>query len=115
MAPRTIYTSPYPSFPIHSVSIFTRLLTPRASADDIGGFPGSLKAFIDATSGASITRAELAHLALSFAYGLRNHPNTRAFANRGDTLLIYSPNSLAWPVVLFGGASSPPYQSRSGA
>ncbi|KAF7351179.1 4-coumarate--CoA ligase-like 7 [Mycena sanguinolenta] len=104
MAPQ-IYTSPYPSFPIHSTSVFTRLFASRGSGD-IGGFSGSLKAFVDADSGASITRAELVQLTLSFAYGLKNHPTTSLFATRGSTVLIFSPNSLAWPVVLFGSVAA---------
>ncbi|KAJ7350441.1 AMP binding protein [Mycena albidolilacea] len=104
MAPR-IYTSPVPSFPILSTSVFTRLFAPRASGD-IGGFPADLRAFVDAESGASITRAQLVHLALSFGYGIKHHPNTSRFASRGSTVLIYSPNSLAWPVVLFGSVAA---------
>ncbi|KAJ7106027.1 AMP binding protein [Mycena crocata] len=106
MSPQ-IYTSPLPDYPILSLSLFTRLFAPRTQAPgDIGGFPGSVKAFIDAGSGTSITRAELLHLSLSFAYGLKHHPNTSRFANRGNTVLIYSPNSLAWPVVLFGSVAA---------
>ncbi|KAJ7735767.1 AMP binding protein [Mycena metata] len=104
MAPR-IYTSHIPDVPISNMSIFTRLFSARAPGD-VGGFPGSFKAYIDAASGATITRAEVKNLALSFAYGLRDHPTTRQFAKRGDTLLIYSPNSLAWPVVLFGSIAA---------
>ncbi|KAJ6576829.1 AMP binding protein [Mycena sp. CBHHK59/15] len=105
--PPQIYTSPLPDYPILTTSIFTRLFASRdAASGDIGGFPGSLKAFVDAASGASITRAQLAHLSLSLAHGLRHHPDTRALANRGDTVLIYSPNSLAWPVVLFGSVAA---------
>ncbi|KAJ7502923.1 AMP binding protein [Mycena galericulata] len=106
MAPR-IYTSPFPDQPILATSIFTRLFAPRADQSaDVGGFPGSLNAFIDASSGACITRSQLVHLSLSFAYGLKHHPNTSPFAKRGDTVLIYSPNSLAWPVVLFGSVAA---------
>ncbi|KAJ7443815.1 AMP binding protein [Mycena latifolia] len=104
MAPR-IYSSPLPDVPIVSTSIYTRLLASRAPGD-VGGFPGSMKAFIDAASGTTITRAQLRNLTLSFAYGLRDHPTTRPFAKRGDTLLIYSPNSLAWPVVLHGSVAA---------
>ncbi|KAJ6449638.1 hypothetical protein DFH09DRAFT_1118520, partial [Mycena vulgaris] len=100
-----IYTSPLPDYPILTTSIFTRLFASHASGD-VGGFPGSLKAFVDAASGASITRAQLLHLCLSFAYGLKTHPNTAQFAKRGDTVLIFSPNSLAWPVVLFGSVAA---------
>ncbi|KAF7360140.1 4-coumarate--CoA ligase-like 7 [Mycena venus] len=95
----TIYTSSHPKVFIPQTSVFTHVFASRGQGD-IGGFPGSMKAFIDSASGAYITRAQLMDLALSFAHGLRNHPNTRA--KRGDTVLIHSPNSLAVPVVLFG-------------
>ncbi|TFK44864.1 AMP binding protein [Crucibulum laeve] len=100
MTPK-IYTSPFPSVPLVERSIFTHLFF--SSSDDpnaVGGFPGSAPAFIDAPSGTTLSRAQLKQLALSVAYGLRNNAQTRA--KRGDTVLIYSQNSLAWPVVLFG-------------
>lgn len=102
MAPR-IYTSHVPDVPILNTSIFTRIFSSRGPSD-VGGFPGSMRAFVDAASGTVLTRAQLKNLALSFAYGLRDQPTTRPFAKRGDTVLIYSPNSLAWPVVLYGSA-----------
>ncbi|KAJ7782751.1 AMP binding protein [Mycena metata] len=105
MAPPTVYASPLPGPPILSTSIFTRLFG-ASPASGVGGFPGSVKAFVDAASGASVTRSQLKHLALSFAYGLKNNPNTSPFADRGKTVLIYSPNSLAWPVVLFGSVAA---------
>ncbi|KAJ6478797.1 AMP binding protein [Mycena vitilis] len=104
MAPR-IYTSSLPDVPIVSTSLFTKLFASRGHGD-VGGFPGDWKAFIDAPSGASLTRAELKALALSFAYGLRNNPSTRPFVKRGETVLIFSPNSLAWPVVLHGSVAA---------
>lgn len=102
MAPR-IYTSHLPDVPPSNVSIFTKLFashTPGGS--DVGGHPGSWTAYVDAASGASLTRADVKRLALSFAHGLRDHPTTKPFARRGDTVLIFSPNTLAWPVVLYG-------------
>ncbi|KAJ6557890.1 AMP binding protein [Mycena capillaripes] len=104
MAPR-IYTSPVPDVPIVNMSIFTKLFASR-SPGDVGGFPGNWTAYVDAASGASVTRAELKNLALSFAYGLRSHPATQPFAKRGDTTLIFSPNSLAWPLVLYGSVAA---------
>ncbi|KAJ6582984.1 AMP binding protein [Mycena vulgaris] len=104
MTPR-IYSSEFPDVPILNTSIFTKLFGSRGPGD-VGGFPGSMPAFIDAASGTTITRAQLKKLALSFAYGLRDHPNTRPFTKRGDTILIYSPNSLAWPVVLHGSVAA---------
>ncbi|KAJ7269564.1 AMP binding protein [Mycena rebaudengoi] len=100
MAPK-IYKSHLPDHPILATSVYTRIFSPRGSGD-VGGFPPSRRALIDAASGTVITRAQLKDLTLSLGYGLRNHPNTRALAQRGDTVLIYSQNSLAWPVVLFG-------------
>ncbi|KAJ6460457.1 AMP binding protein [Mycena vitilis] len=100
MAPR-IYTSEQPDAPILHTSIFTRLFAAQAPGD-IGGFPGSQPAFIDATTGTSLTRTELLNSSLSFAHGIMDHPTTAPFSIRGATVLIYAPNSLAWPPVLFG-------------
>ncbi|KAJ7443808.1 AMP binding protein [Mycena latifolia] len=100
MAPR-IYTSAYPSAPILHTSIFTRVFAPHGPGL-VGAFPGSMKAFIDAESGAFVTRAQLRQLALSFGYGLRDCPTTQPYSRRGDTVLILAANSLAWPVVLHG-------------
>lgn len=100
MAPQ-IYNSPYPSVPVVERSVYTHLFA--ADGDDpnlVGQFPGSTPAFIDAVSGSTITRADLKRLTLAFGYGIRNHPRTAA--KRGDTILIYSANSLCWPVVLLG-------------
>ncbi|KAF7378255.1 4-coumarate--CoA ligase-like 7 [Mycena sanguinolenta] len=100
MAPR-IYTSDLPSLPIVSTSIFARIFAARAPGD-IGGFPGSQIAFVDGQNGISLTRAELLNLALSFGYGIQHHPTLAPLTPRGATALIFSPNSLAWPVVIFG-------------
>ncbi|KAJ7432182.1 AMP binding protein [Mycena galericulata] len=104
MAPR-VYTSPSPDVPIVNTSVFTKLFSSSASGD-VGGFPGSTRAIVDGASGTTLTRAHLKELALSLAYGLRDHPSTRQFAKRGDTILIFSPNSLAWPVVVFGSVAA---------
>lgn len=97
-----IYTSPLPSLPLLAHSVFTHLFS-SAGPNDIGGFNPSLPAFIDTITGTTITRAQLKHLALSLGYGLQNHPVLSA--KRGDTVLIYSQNSLAWPVVVFGSGN----------
>ncbi|KAJ7185860.1 AMP binding protein [Mycena filopes] len=100
MAPR-IYTSDFPDTPILHTSIFTRVFGAQAPGD-IGGFPASKKAFVDAATETALTRGDLLRLSLSFGHGIREHPVTAPFTRRGDTMLIYSQNSLAWPVVLFG-------------
>ncbi|THU85047.1 AMP binding protein [Dendrothele bispora CBS 962.96] len=102
MAPR-IYTSPVPSIPVHEQSIFTRLLS-QDSPTSIAGQPATNVAFVDAATGTQITRGQLRSLALTVGYSLRNHP--KISAKRGDTILLYSPNSLAWPVVVFGAIAA---------
>ncbi|KAJ7214390.1 AMP binding protein [Mycena pura] len=104
-APR-IYTSHVPDVQVHNTSIFTYLFGSRAGPDDVGGHSGSKNALIDAATGTTITRSQLKDICLSFAHGIRTHPTTRPFANRGDTILIFSPNSLAWPVVMHGAIAA---------
>ncbi|KAF7351417.1 4-coumarate--CoA ligase-like 7 [Mycena sanguinolenta] len=104
MAPR-IYTSHIPDVPIEQMSVFTKLFASHAPGD-VGGHPGSWTAYVDAASGAALTRAQVKNLALSFAYGLRDHPTTQPSAKRGDTVLIFSPNSLVWPIVLYGSIAA---------
>jgi 4-coumarate--CoA ligase len=100
MAPR-IYTSPVPDVPIVEKSLVTHLfISPSDDAGTIGGFPSTTNAFIDAPSGTTLTRGQLKHLAFSLGFGIRDHPKTAA--RRGEVVLIYSQNSLNWPVALFG-------------
>jgi 4-coumarate--CoA ligase len=123
MSPR-IYTSSIPAVPVRAQSTFTHILStvspsPFASNSpgNVGGFPGSAPAFIDAASGATLTRAHLKQLALSFAYGLLNHPNLVVPPNaggsapstplvRGDVVMIFSSNSIMWPVLLHGSIAA---------
>ncbi|KAF8161247.1 AMP binding protein [Crassisporium funariophilum] len=102
MAPK-IYTSPLPPVTLYDCSVFTHLFS-TDSTGNVGGFTASAPAFIDAPTGTTITRAQLKQLALSLGYGLQNHPT--ASAKRGDTVLVYSQNSLTWPVVLFGAVAA---------
>jgi 4-coumarate--CoA ligase len=96
-----ILTSSIPPCPIAATSIFTYLLSsPSDDPSSVGGYPGATTAFVDAPSGTTLTRAQLKHLALSFAFGLCDHPALAA--KRGDVILVYSHNSLNWPVVLLG-------------
>ncbi|KAF7351414.1 AMP binding protein [Mycena sanguinolenta] len=85
MAPQ-IYASDIPDVPTVNTSIFTRIFSARASRD-IGGFPGSRAVFIDGATGASLTRAQLLHLSLSFGYGIQHHPILAPLAKRGSTVL----------------------------
>ena len=99
MSPKIHYSS-FPPAPFHDRSVFSDLFNPREDPSDVGGFTGCHPAYIDATTGTTITRTQTKKLALSFAYGILHHPSLQA--KKGDTLLIYSENSLIWPVVLFG-------------
>ncbi|CAA7259028.1 unnamed protein product [Cyclocybe aegerita] len=103
MAPK-IYTSQFPSVPVHDRSLFTHLFHSTPGTNNVGGYDGSLPAFVDAPTGTTITRVQLKQLALQLGAGLRAHPALNA--KRGDTVLIYSANSLTWPVVLFGSVAA---------
>ena len=98
MAP-IVYRSPVPSVPLYAHSVFTHLFS-SANSNDVGGFNASLPAFIDTVTGTTLTRGQLRKFALALGYGLQKHSTLSA--RRGDTVMIYSPNSLAWPVVVFG-------------
>lgn len=102
MSPK-IYVSPFPPVSVVNTSVITHVLATPQQSDPgfVGRFPGSSPAFIDAASGTTLTRAHFKELVLSFAHGLRHH--SKVAANRGDTVLIFSHNSLAWLVILYGG------------
>ena len=101
----TIYRSTIPDVAIPNESLFTFIFEGKVDSE----IPPTTPAFIDAPTGRSITRAELKAACLSLGWGLRN-----VFANklggveitRGDTVLIFSPNSLAWPFALFGSIAA---------
>ncbi|KAJ7634476.1 AMP binding protein [Roridomyces roridus] len=104
MSPR-VYESHEPDLPIRNMSIYTRMFGSHRPGD-IGGFPSFIRAMIDAATGTTVTRGQLKTLTLSFAQGLRTHTATAPFAKRGDTLLIFSRNNFAWPVVLYGSIAA---------
>jgi 4-coumarate--CoA ligase len=101
MAP-IVYRSPLPSVPLYAHSVFTHLFS-SSNPNDVGGFNASLPAFIDSVTGTTLNRGQLRNLALALGYGLQKHPTLSA--RRGDTVMIYSQNSLAWPVVVFGSGT----------
>jgi 4-coumarate--CoA ligase len=94
-----VYRSPLPSIPLYAHSIFTHLFS-SADPNNVGGYNASLPAFIDTLTGTTLTRGQLMKFALALGFGLQKHPFLSS--KRGDTVLIYSHNSLAWPVVIFG-------------
>ncbi|KAF8264657.1 AMP binding protein [Lactarius quietus] len=93
--PSTIYTSPIPNVNLASESLWTFLFQ-TAQHDP------SLPAFIDAATGRVLSRADLRKLSLEFAYGIRTRLPQGSRLLRGDTAMIFSPNSVAWPIALFG-------------
>ncbi|KAG2109352.1 AMP binding protein [Suillus discolor] len=101
----TIYTSAYPSVHICRRSIFTHILgVSSSSPGTVGGFPASSPAFIDALSGTTISRGKLRSYALQLAFSLHNLP--LPLENRTKTVLIFSPNSITWPVMMLGAVAA---------
>jgi 4-coumarate--CoA ligase len=93
--PSTIYTSPSPTLQLPSESLWTFIFhTTRHDPN--------LPAFIEATTGRVLSRADLRNLSLEFAHGIRTHLPQGSRLFRGDTAMIFSPNSFAWPIALFG-------------
>ncbi|KAF9228386.1 AMP binding protein [Gyrodon lividus] len=105
-----IFTSPYDSVPLFRRSIFTHLLgTTPTSPDLVGGFPANSPAFIDAATGTTILRGALRSYALQFAHSLHNLPAPLAHpknASATPTILIFSPNSIVWPIMIHGIAAA---------
>ena len=100
-----IHRSPFPDVAIPDESLFTFLFEGKVDRE----IPGTTPVFIDAPTGRSITRSEFKSACLSLGWGLRN-----VFAKklggveitRGDTVMIFSPNSFAWPFALFGSIAA---------
>ncbi|KAG5653509.1 hypothetical protein H0H81_012581 [Sphagnurus paluster] len=101
MAPR-IYTSPVAPVRIVATSVFSHLFA--GDEHSVGGFPADSPAYVDADSGTTLTRAQTKQQALSLAHALKHDPRIRA--RRGDVALVFSHNSLSWPVVLFGSVAA---------
>ena len=101
----TIYRSHIPDFTIPDESLFTFLFEGKVDRE----VPGTTTAFIDAPTGRSITRSQLKAASLSLGWGLRNVLADKLDGvklTRGDTVMIFSPNSLAWPLALFGSIAA---------
>jgi hypothetical protein len=101
----TIHRSPIPDIAIPDESLFTFLFEGKVDRE----IPGTTPVFIDAPTGRSITRSEFKTACLSLGWGLRN-----VFAGKlggmeitkGDTVMILSPNSFAWPIALLGSIAA---------
>ncbi|QRV92769.1 AMP binding enzyme [Ceratobasidium sp. AG-Ba] len=87
-----VYRSFYPDYVIPRQSVFSKLFPKQPLFDE------SLPAFIDAVDGRTLSRRDVKDYSLRFAHGLRNVLQTK----RGDTVMIFSPNSLFWPIAMLG-------------
>lgn len=92
----TIHRSTLPSVPLYNRSIFTHLFYGRGNEDAI--------IYTDAPSGISLTLRRVKALTLALAFGTRHHTGLAQKLRRGDTICIYSPNSMLAPLVLLGCA-----------
>jgi 4-coumarate--CoA ligase len=94
-----IYRSTLPTIPVLNESIFTNIFVTNFNKHS----PDS-PAYIDAATGFTLSRSQTRDLSLSFAYGLQSGfvEMGGVELSRGDVVLILSPNSVAWPVVVFG-------------
>ncbi|CAE6452266.1 unnamed protein product, partial [Rhizoctonia solani] len=90
MSPVRIYKSAYSDRVIARESVFSKLFPKSPEFDE------SLPAFIDAVTGRTFSRGDVKDLSLRLAYGLQSSLNIK----RGDTIMIFSPNSLIWPVAM---------------
>ncbi|KIO13931.1 hypothetical protein M404DRAFT_11945 [Pisolithus tinctorius Marx 270] len=105
-----IFRSSLPSVALPRRSIFTHLLgTCPRTPDLVGGFPASAPAFIDSVTGSTISRGALRSFALQLAFSLQTPPNplkALIHAATPPVVLIFSPNSIVWPIMLFGAAAA---------
>ncbi|KAF5360126.1 hypothetical protein D9757_011744 [Collybiopsis confluens] len=103
----------FPLTPLYECSIFTRLFSDPTGANDhnfIGPYPADEPAFVDAETGTTVSRVQLKRLALEFGWALskpeRIEGKKAPRTSRGDVVLLYSPNSLAYPMVLLGAIAA---------
>jgi 4-coumarate--CoA ligase len=102
MSKAKVYTSAHPPIPVVRRSIFTYLFEDEWTNE--GGSPSS-PAYIDAATNQTLTRQDVKTGSLKLAWGLQNRvplSDSGGPLKRGDTIMIMSPNSLSWPLALFG-------------
>ena len=94
-----VYTSAWSSVSIVEESIFSHVFNSKLCA------PEQI-VYIDGPTGRRLTQENVKHAALSLAHGLRNELHTPSFRgpllSRGDTVMIFSQNSILYPVFMWG-------------
>ncbi|KAH6908166.1 AMP binding protein [Coprinopsis sp. MPI-PUGE-AT-0042] len=72
-----------------------------------GGSPKD-PAYIDAGTNQALSRQDVKTGALKLAWGLQNRVSLGSGGplKRGDTIMLMSPNSLSWPLTLFGSVAA---------
>lgn len=104
-----IYKSHHPDVDLKVQSAFSFLLS-QDDQGNVGGYHGSRAAIIDAATGTTISRSDLRSLSLSLAYGLTKERSPSSLPlvllKKGDTVLIFTPNTITWPIVLFGSMAA---------
>lgn len=89
-----IYRSTDPKVHLPRCSIFTHVFSE--------GYDPEKPGYIDAATGQTLTRNDVHKTSLQFAWALRNTLSQK----RGDTMALFSMNSIAWPVLLLGGIAA---------
>lgn len=97
-----VYTSNLPRMIVPERSIFTHLFPDKEP------YPGSTPAFIDAETGRTVTREQLRTLSLQLGWSMRNNLQKLGgpLLKRGDTVMVFSPNSIAFPIAMFGSIAA---------
>lgn len=93
-----IHTSHFEPTPVPEVSLFTHLFP------EVDPFPGETPAFIDADTGRVVTRQQLREQSMQLGWSMRNNLVKLGGAplKKGDVVMIFSPNSIAYPIALHG-------------
>ncbi|KAG8958567.1 hypothetical protein FRC03_009012 [Tulasnella sp. 419] len=100
MAPK-IYKSNAPDIALPETSIFTFLFS-EEKGWAYSKYPTNRAAYIDAVTGKTLTRAETKDLSLTLAWGL----NEKLGKKRGDVIMVFSPNSLSYPILIYGAVAA---------
>ncbi|KAF8507891.1 AMP binding protein [Hysterangium stoloniferum] len=89
-----IYRSSDPKIAIPERSIFAHVFSKSLDL--------TLPAYIDAPTGFTFSIGDVRSRSLQLAWGLRNILGQK----KGSTIALFSPNSVAWPIVLLGGIAA---------